>query len=436
MDWGIATVYIISAILGAVLLGVPIAVSLGLVSVIFIWTLTGSAGALTTVASEFMGFWSGYTMLALPLFIIMGEFLFAGGVAGDLFDFASKWLRRVPGGLCMVSIGTGALFGTLSGSSLAGISTIGVMAGPEMLKRKYDNRLVSGSIAAAGTLAHLIPPSIMMVLYAGMVEVSVGRQLMAGFVPGILLAIIFGVIIVIWVRLRPSAAPVEPPVSWKERIAVIRKLILPFLIAAIVLGCIYTGVTTTTEAAGMGALMAIIIAIVSRKLGPRAVLETGMSAMRTTCFIMLIAVGGKLLSWCLTYYLIPQNIVAIITGLELNRYVLMILIQVLLFFMGMFIDPVSIIIITIPILIPVLQALQFDFIWFGVVLMVNMGMALITPPLGFALYIVKGILGEQVTLNEVLRGSLVFVIGEVACIGILMVFPIIALWLPNMMIAR
>ncbi len=433
MDWGAVTAYIIAAILGAVLLGIPVAVSLGLVSVFFLWAVVGSEGVMSTVATEFMGFWSSYTMIALPLFVIMGEFLFTGGVTADLFDFAAKWLRRIPGGLCMVALGVGTIFGTLSGSSLAAISTIGVMAGPEMIKRGYDKRLIAGSITGAGTLAHIIPPSIMIVLYAGMVEISVGKALMAGFLPGLLLAVIFGTIIVTWVRLRPSAAPAEPPVSWKERMMVIRKLLLPLLVAAVVLGSIYTGVTTVTEAAGMGALAAIIIAIAYRKISFKQFLNSGMSAVKTTCFIMLIAVGGKMLSLTLTYYLIPQHIVSAIVSLPIAPMGIMVLMQVLLFFLGMFIDPVSIIIITTPIFIPVLTALHFDFIWYGILLMVNMGMALITPPLGFALYIVKGILGEQITLNEVLKGSLVFLIGEAVAIALLMAFPIIALWLPSLM---
>ncbi len=433
MDWGIALICIIIAILVTVFLSLPVAVCLGLVSCVFLWAVTGTSGVLNTVASEFMGFWSSYTMLALPLFVIMGEFLVIGGVGADLLDFSAKWLRRVPGGLCMVAIGVGAIFGTLSGSSLAAISTIGVLIGPDMMKRGYDKRLVAGTITGAGTLAQIIPPSIMMVLYAGLAEVSVGQQLMAGLMPGLLMAVLFGITVAIWVRIKPSAAPVEPSVSWKERIVAFKKLVLPVIVAALVLGCIYTGITTATEAAAIGALASIVIAITARKMTFKQFLESGMTAMRTTCFIMLIAVGGKLLSWCLTYYLIPQNIMSVLTSISVDPILVVILILVLLFFLGMFIDAVSIVIITVPILVPVMSALQIDFIWFGVLMIINMGMGLITPPVGFALYIVKGIFGEQISLNQVLKGSLVFLGAEAVSLAILIAFPIISLWLPSLM---
>lgn len=434
MDWTLASVAIVGSIIVAIFLGIPVAASLGAVSIVFIWMIAGSAGTLSVIGTQFMGFWSSYDMIALPLFVIMGEFLFVGGVATSLLDFAAKWLQRVPGGLSMVAIGTGALFATLSGSGLAGMATIGVLTGPEMLNRGYDKRLVAGSIAAGGGLAHLIPPSVMAVLYAGIVEVSVGRQLMAGLIPGVLLAFMYAFFIIVWARLNPRIAPAEPSVSWKERFLAIKKLVLPAGIAIIVLGCIYTGITTATEAAAVGALMAIIVAVVARKLGIKTVWATGMSAIRTTAFIMLIAVGSKLLGWSLQYYYIPQNLVATLTGLKLDPLALIVMLQLVFLVMGMFMDAVSIVVISMPILLPLLHAMHIDPMWFGVILLFNLEIGLITPPVALGLYLVKGILGERVTMGEVLRGCSIFMGIDALAMAVLIAFPIIVQWLPNMMI--
>ncbi|MBI2832773.1 MAG: TRAP transporter large permease [Chloroflexi bacterium] len=435
MEWGAATVAIIASIVVAVILGIPVGVSLGAVSIIFLLFISNMNTVMSVVATEFVGFWSSYTMIALPLFILMGEFLFVGGVSQSLFDFAAKWLQRIRGGLAMVAIGTGALFATISGSGLAGIATVGVLTGPEMLNRGYDKRLASGAIAAGGGLAHLIPPSVMAVLYAGLVEVSVGRQLMAGFIPGVVLTVIYAVYVLVWVRINPSAAPVEPPVPWKERFAALRRLLLPMSVAVVVLGCIYTGVTTATEAAGIGALMAIVIAVAVRKIGLAAFWSSGMAAVRTTAFIMLIGVGGKLLGWSLQYYLIPQNLVEALTALDLNRYVIMILIMLVLFVLGMFMDAVSIVVVTMPILLPLLNALHFNLMWFGVILLLNLEVGLITPPVALALYTIKGVLGEKISLNDVFRGGFIFFTADILLIALLIVFPSIVTWLPDKMIA-
>ncbi|MBI4588705.1 MAG: TRAP transporter large permease [Candidatus Rokubacteria bacterium] len=433
MEW-----YVLGSLLACIIvvlmaIGVPIGVTLGLTSAVFLFGALGPDRTLSVLGTEFFEFWTNYPLIAVPLFILMGEFLFVGGTADDIFDIASKWLQGVRGGLAIVTIGAGAIFGALSGSSLAAVSTFGILALPKLLDRGYDKRLAVGAVASAGGLDHLIPPSILMVLYASVTEVSVGKMLMAGFIPGMVLAGAFGLVIWVWVWWRPLAAPREPAVTWGERFSVLRKAGLPLLLVLAVLGSIYLGVATATEAAGIGALASLGVAISRRKVTAERLGQGLRHTIQTTAFIMLIAVGGKLLSWVLTYYLIPQRLVDLLVQAQVNRWALMIGFQFMYIVLGMFIDPVSMIIVTMPVLVPILTALHFDLIWFGILLMVNIEMALITPPVGFSLYIIKGLAPENVTFNDVLSGCLIFTLADVLVIAILMIFPELVLWLPRRM---
>ena len=433
MDWYAFAGLLACLVATLIVLGVPVAVSLGLTSALFLLGELGLDRTLAVLGTEFFEFWTNYPLIAVPLFILMGEFLFVGGTADDIFDIASKWLQGIRGGLAVVTIGAGAIFGALSGSSLAAVSTFGILALPKLLERGYDKRLAVGAVASAGGLDHLIPPSILMVLYASVTEVSVGKMLMAGFIPGLILAGAFGLVVWGWVWWTPQAAPREPAVSWAERLGVLRKAGVPLLLVLAVLGSIYLGVATATEAAGIGALASLGVAMARRKVTVERLWQGLQHTVQTTAFIMLIAVGGKLLSWVLTYHQIPQRLVDVLVQAEVNRWVLMIAFQLMYIVLGMFIDPVSMIIVTMPVLVPVLTALHFDLIWFGVLLMVNIEMALITPPVGFSLYILKGLAPEDVTFNDVMAGCLIFALADVAVITILMVFPELVLWLPRTM---
>ncbi|OGK76639.1 MAG: hypothetical protein A2X52_14785 [Candidatus Rokubacteria bacterium GWC2_70_16] len=433
MDWYVFAGLLACLVAALIVLGVPVAVSLGLTSALFLLGELGLDRTLAVLGTEFFEFWTNYPLIAVPLFILMGEFLFVGGTADDIFDIASKWLQGIRGGLAIVTIGAGAIFGALSGSSLAAVSTFGTLALPKLLDRGYDKRLAVGAVASAGGLDHLIPPSILMVLYASVTEVSVGKMLMAGFIPGMILAGAFGLVVWVWVWWTPQAAPREPATSWAERLGVLRKAGVPLLLVLAVLGSIYLGVATATEAAGIGALASLGVAMARRKVTAERLWQGLQHTVQTTAFIMLIAVGGKLLSWVLTYHQIPQRLVDVLVQAEVNRWVLMIAFQLMYIVLGMFIDPVSMIIVTMPVLVPVLTALRFDLIWFGILLMVNIEMALITPPVGFSLYILKGLAPDNVTFNDVLAGCLIFALADLAVIAILMVFPELVLWLPRTM---
>lgn len=433
MEWYIAGILMIVVLIVLSLMNIPLAVCLGLTAVGFLGIGIGFERTADALNAQFFDMWSSFPLLAIPLFIFMGEFMFAGGITGDLFDMASKWFQRLPGGLSVVTIAACAVFAAMSGSSIGAVATFGVLAVPEMLNRGYDRRLAAGAVAAAGPLAHLIPPSIMAVLYAMLVGVSPGKQLMAGFIPGLVLATVFIITVFIWTRFNPSIAPKEPAVSWRERFRVLSKIGGPLVIIIAVLGVLYTGVATVTESAAIGALASVILAIASRRLSKKTFFGSLLNSAKTTAFVLLIAVGGKFFGWVLNYYTVPQHLVDILVATGWNRWVMMVMIQLMFIVLGMFIDPVGIMFTTVPILYPLLIALDFNLIWFGVLFLINMELAMITPPVGFSLYIIKGIVGDRVPLSDIISGSLRFSSATVVVLALVMAFPQIALWIPNQM---
>lgn len=432
MEWYVTALLMVGILIFASLLNIPIAICLGLTAFAFLVNVVGLERAGAALNTQFVEMWTNYAVMAVPLFIFMAEFLLVGGITGDLFEMASKWLRRLPGGLAVVTVSSCAVFGAMSGSSLGAIATFGTVAVPQMLKRGYDPKLATGSVCAAGALAHLIPPSVMAVLYAMLVETSPGQQLMAGFLPGFLLAGGFVGIAIVWALLNPKAAPREPSVPWRERFLVLRKIGGPLVIIVAVLGVIYTGIATVTESAAIGAFAALILAIISRRLTRANFTGSLLNATRTTSFVLLIAVAGKFFGWVMNYFTIPQHIVDMMVATNANPWLILVMIQVLYIILGMFIDPMGIMFTTVPVLYPLLQAFGFDMVWFGVLFLINMELAIVTPPLGFGLYIIKGIV-PQVPLSDIIKGGLRFSVATVAVLGILMAFPQIALWLPAQM---
>lgn len=414
------------------LIGVPIAVALGLISFTFLVMNSGFGTATTTVYSEFFYFWTNWVMLAIPLFVFMGEALFVGGQAADIFDLSSKWLGWLPGGLAVTTTGACALFGTMTGTSIGATATFSLIAVPEMLKKGYSPRLATGAVCASGGLAHLIPPSLMMVVYCALINESIGEMFMAGIIPGLVLASCYAIVSIVWTLRHPDSAPRESTVSWKERIIVLRKAWGPLVIVMSVLGTIYTGIATVTEAAGLGAFTAFMLALFSKKLTWKVFTHLVQETLRVSCFIMFIAVAGKLLSWVMIYYLIPQKVVGILVAANLNRYMLVIMMMLFYLVLGMFIDGIGMIVISMPILYPLLIAMGFSPIWFGILLFINMEMALITPPLGFNLYIVQGA-AKQVDLRDIMKGAFTFAIADIFVLALVLVFPQTALWLPSKM---
>ena len=370
-----------------------------------------------------------YVLTSVPLYILMSQIMLTGKVGSGLFELGSKWMGHLPGGLGIATIFACAIFAAISGSSVATAVTIGAMAIPEMLKRGYDRKLVVGSVAAGGTLGILIPPSIPMILYGTITDESVGKLFMSGVVPGALLTLAFVAYIVIdsWNK------PREEKASMEEKLKALRENFWGLLLPVIIIGGIYTGVFTPTEAAAVGTIYALVITFfVYRSLSVSDMPGILRSTIKTSCMIFAIMVGAMLFGYILTVLQVPQALMSLVTEGHMNRWVILIGINIVLLILGCVLETVSIILITLPMLYPIIKALGFDPIWFNVVLLINMELALITPPVGMNLFVIKGI-SEDSSIQDIIAGSAPFALIMVAEIALLCFFPGIATWLPSVL---
>jgi len=370
-----------------------------------------------------------YVLTSVPLYILMSQIMLTGKVGSGLFELGSKWMGHLPGGLGIATIFACAIFAAISGSSVATAVTIGAMAIPEMLKRGYDRKLVVGSVAAGGTLGILIPPSIPMILYGTITDESVGKLFMSGVVPGALLTLAFVAYIVIdsWNK------PREEKASMEEKLKALRENFWGLLLPVIIIGGIYTGVFTPTEAAAVGTIYALVITFfVYRSLSVSDMPGILRSTIKTSCMIFAIMVGAMLFGYILTVLQVPQALMSLVTEGHMNRWVILIGINIVLLILGCVLETVSIILITLPMLYPIIKALGFDPIWFNVVLLINMELALITPPVGMNLFVIKGI-SEDSSIQDIIAGSAPFALIMLAEIALLCFFPGIATWLPSVL---
>jgi tripartite ATP-independent transporter DctM subunit len=431
MDPGLITVIVIAVLFTLFLLGMPIFGALGIASVVGILLLQGPAGlgAIPAVIYERL---SGFTLVAVPLFILMGEVIFITGIGTDIYTATSRWLSGVRGSLGMASVAACAIFGALCGVSVAGAATIGQFAIPEMLKRGYDRRLASGCVAAAGSLALLIPPSVGLILYGLVAEESVGLLFIAGIVPGIILTVLMMGYIHLVGRLRPEAvgAAGRDVVTWRERWRALLRIWPAVVLIVLVLGSIYRGIATPTEAAAIGALGAFVLAALRGQLSWSVARQIFRASMVNTGMILMILASALAFGYVLTRLRVPQDLVIFVTGADLPSGLILIAIFGLLIVMGMFMDAVSVILIATPILLPVIKAMGYDPIWFGVVMAICCEMAVITPPVGLNLFVIQGISPDTVTLGDVTRGALPFVGVLLVGLALCVAFPDLVLWLP------
>lgn len=370
-----------------------------------------------------------YVLTSVPLYILMSQIMLTGRVGSGLFELGSKWMGHLPGGLGIATIFACAIFAAISGSSVATAVTIGAMAIPEMLKRGYDRKLVVGSVAAGGTLGILIPPSIPMILYGTITDESVGKLFMSGVVPGALLTVLFICYIVFasWDR------PREPRSSHAEKMKSLRENIWGLFLPVIIIGGIYTGIFTPTEAAAVGTVYALAITFfVYRSVTIQDMPAILRATIKTSCMIFSIMIGAMLFGYILTILQVPQALMRLVTEGDLNRWIVMLGINIMLLILGCVLETVSIILITLPMLYPIIKALGFDPIWFNVVLLVNMELALITPPVGMNLFVIKGISGDS-SIQDIIAGAAPFAAIMVFEILLLCFVPEIATWLPSVL---
>lgn len=432
MEWWVLLPLILASLLFLILIGVPIAFSLGALSLTLILIFLGPRQLILFSTTAF-GQINNFALAAIPLFIFMAEIVLHSGVSKDAYDMLSKWTGKLPGGLAVASQLTCTLFAAVSGASTATAAAVGRIAVPEMLDRGYDSRLTCGSIAAGGALGALIPPSIYMIIYGTLVEESIGQLFMGGVVPGLMLSAMFIAFIIIRCALNPELAPRLTEVTWRERWKSFSKVWAILFLAAAMLLAIYLGIATPAEIAGVGCFFALIIGFAYRRLSWSAIKGAFLSTCRITCFIGWILVAATLFGYVLSYLQLPQQLAEWLVDQSTNPYLILIGINLILVFLGCIMDPAGILLVTIPIFVPIIKAIGFDPIWFGVMFVVNTELSQITPPLGLNLYIIKGITPKSITLKDILYGAAPFMALDVIGLALVIIFPQIILWLPSKM---
>ncbi|GGB09406.1 TRAP transporter large permease [Allosediminivita pacifica] len=417
---------------GGLALALPVAAVLVLATVVLDQTF--SFFPVMPVVGEML--WSGssnFSLTAVPLFILTGELLLSSGIAARMFRAIDAWVRVVPGGMLHTIIGSSALFSATSGSSVATAATIGTVAMPEMKTGRYAPPLFFGSIAAGGTLGILIPPSINMIIYGVLAEVSIGRLYLAGMIPGLLLALLFSTIVVVltlWQR-RGSRMQVTPA-TWRERIEALPGVLPPVVLFMLMVGSIYVGVATPTEAAALGFLAALGMTAMAGRLSWPMLLRAFERTMRTTCMVMLIVLAAELLNFVMVSVGLADQIRSLVAATNASPLTIMLGIVVAYMVLGCFMETLSLMIATTPIVVPIITSIGYDPVWFGVVFMILIEAALITPPIGMNLFVVQSVRNEG-SFADVSRGALPFVLAMLAMIGLLIAFPGLANWLPSVL---
>ena len=373
--------------------------------------------------------------VALPMFILMGEILYRSGISEKLFRALVPWLYRLPGGLLLMNIVSCTLFAAVSGSSAATTATVGRITLAELDKLGYERRIAMGSLAGAGTLGFLIPPSLIMIVYAILAEVSIGKMFMAGILPGILLSTIYSGYIIFQGIRRPDIAPqTQDRYTWADRFKAMKDLAPTVILILMVLGSIYAGIATPTEAAALGVLGATVFAFLNRQMNLKTLFECLINAVKTNAMIMLIVVGASFLSRVMGFLGIPAAITQAITQMNLSPYTLMILLGLVYIVLGCLLDGFSIVVMTLPIALPMVTAAGFDPIWFGIYLILMVEVSQITPPVGFNLFVIQGLTAEPIM--NIARYALPFFFLMLLTTAILTVFPEIALFLPKLMTVK
>ena len=372
-----------------------------------------------------------FLLVAIPMFVLLGEILLRAGITERMYEGIVKWLGWLPGGLMHSNIGSSALFAATSGSSVATAATIGTVAIPQIERRGYNEPLFLGTIAAGGTLGILIPPSINLILYGLLTDTSVPELYLAGFIPGFLLAALFMITVIFLCIIRPKWGGDPVKSSWSERISSLPSLIPPIGIFVVVVGSIYAGVATPTEAASLGVVAAMGLAAFNGTLTIPMLRSAVEGTMRTTSMIMLIILAAVFLNFVLSVIGLTQALADFVTGLGLSPFQTMLMLVGILIFLGFFMETLSMLLITAPLITPIVIQLGYDPVWFGILLMVLLETALITPPIGINLYVVQAV-RKNGGLSDVMVGAAPFVVTMVTMIALLLAFPSIALWLPSL----
>ena len=426
------TIFFISVLLFFLGSGIWVALSMIGVSAIGMMLFT-SRPVGDAMATTIWGTASSWTLTALPLFVWMGEILFRTKLSENLFKGLSPWMQKLPGGLIHVNVVGCALFAAISGSSAATVATVGKMSIPELRKRNYPEKILLGSLAGSGTLGLLIPPSIILIIYGVAVQESIAKLFIAGIIPGIMIALIFMSYVIIWSLINKKEMPrILEEYSFLEKIKRSKQLLPVILLISAVIGSIYTGIATATEAASLGVVGALILSYFQKSLTLKTFKSSLLGATKTSCMIAFILAGSTFLSLAMGFTGLPRNLAIWIQGMELSPYVLILVLMIFYIILGMFLDGISAVVLTMAIIEPMIRQAGFDMIWFGIFLVIVVEMAQITPPVGFNLFVLQGMANKD--MGYIARSAFPLFLLMVLAVILVVIFPEIALWMPEQMV--
>ena len=426
------TIFFISVLLFFLGSGIWVALSMIGVSAIGMMLFT-SRPVGDAMATTIWGTSSSWTLTALPLFVWMGEILFRTKLSENLFKGLSPWMQKLPGGLIHVNIVGCALFAAISGSSAATVATVGKMSIPELRKRNYPEKILLGSLAGSGTLGLLIPPSIILIIYGVAVQESIAKLFIAGIIPGIMIALIFMSYVIIWSLINKKEMPkILEEYSFLEKIKRSKQLLPVILLISAVIGSIYTGIATATEAASLGVVGALILSYFQKSLNLETFKSSLLGATKTSCMIAFILAGSTFLSLAMGFTGLPRNLALWIQNMDLSPYVLIFVLMIFYIILGMFLDGISAVVLTMAIIEPMIRQAGFDMIWFGIFLVIVVEMAQITPPVGFNLFVLQGMANKD--MGYIAKSAFPLFLLMVLAVVLVVIFPEIALWMPEQMV--
>lgn len=431
MEWSFLANALLVIFVMMLISGFPVAIAMIGTSMLFIILFLPSS-AMAQLPMIILRTGTNFSLLTIPLFILMAGIIKKTGLTNDLFDMMKKWFGHLPGGLGIASVAACAAFGAVTGSSIATTVTLGSIAIPEMRKAGYDGTFATAIIASAGPLGTLIPPSNTGILYGVITETSIGKIFIANLFPGLLLSFMFMVYIALTVRLKPSLAPSSPKWSWAEKVSSLKKVLGIVILMIIVMGSIYGGICTPSEAAALGCSGAFIIAILLKKLSLTVMREIFYEAIKSTSTVMLLLIGTYLLGYVIIYSDIASNLTAYALGLSDNKWIIIGGVYALFIFLGMLMDPMAIVCLAIPLIFPILVKVGFDPIWIGVMVVVTSMIGFVSPPVGLTTYIAHSF-SEDLSLGKLMIAVIPFMLVMIVFLFIITVFPSIALWLPSHM---
>jgi tripartite ATP-independent transporter DctM subunit len=432
MEWYSVGLGLLGLLMFFIAIGLPIPFALAAASLPFLWTIQDFETSLVSSELNLWGVWVNYILLAVPLFVLLGELIARSEIGPRLYQAIHRGVR-VHGSAAYGSIGACAGFGAVCGSSMVGSLTIGGVALPEMLKLGYGKRLSAGTLAAGGTLSVLIPPSLILLFYGIVTDVSIGELFIAGIIPGLLLTSAFVAVVLLWGRLDAKSIP-RLEESDRATVGYLLLALLPVLVIGLVITvAIYMGIATPTEAAAVACVLTIVIAFWFGGLTLRGFLDSLKSTMRTMGYLGLLLSAAALFGFVFNYHRVPQQFTEAFLALELSPFLILAFVIVFYVIVGMFLEPVSMTFITLPTLYPLIQGAGYDLIWFGIVYTITMEIAVLTPPVGLNLYVIQGLAPKQVRIQDVIMGVLPFIGALVCLIVLLLSFPEIATWLPDLM---